>query len=169
MKIIRYIIGFDLILLLILISLVLYSCAEREMLQESIHRSVKVCADWQCKTNYDIGVMVPEHERRLNAIENELTGVETGCRLEKFVDHKCSGASQCRLNEIASDKVGWWAVKTICEGDTKEVEVYGSIEFRETDDLCGGVTCALYCIYGSVPGSCGCECSPEIDVHQQSE
>lgn len=27
-------------------------------------------------------------------------------------------------------------------------------------DPCGGRRCALYCEYGSVPGSCGCQCLP---------
>ena len=137
--------------------LVLVACSQSvpDHSHGRIHQAVKVCADWTCKSNYDIGVMVPDHERRLKAIEHELTGVETGCVLEKYIyDVGEYRPTDTRLGEIY--------VKTICIGDTKTVDAYGDKKevdvYREKNCFVDATICVKddpeSCVTRKVPDYC---------------
>jgi len=121
----------------LLVAVLLVGCSEqpRETYVPFLNTDIlRLCEGGLCE---DVGRIIEEMEEDILAIKNELTGVETGCRLE--VD-KEAFTCMCNGREVPSihggcgcdypdEKEGGLqiidgGVKTLCKGDKKEIDDY---------------------------------------------
>jgi len=112
---------------LLLISLLLVGCSQLPSPSDTVRRAwsgeeAVWCSNAKVGSDHDYDCLyLSEIRRDIKAIKQELTGVDTGCRFETTqIPNKwvCIGASCTEEDKFEN------IVKTICLGDTKEIDPY---------------------------------------------
>ena len=103
----------------------------------------------------------------------QISGVWEGIQLGQSEEMEEASSSVCQIGcyEVCYLDGGCGCYcPPIDEDEEDDSETSDEMEM-DMDAGCGGIYCSLYCPYGAVPGSCGCECqSPSLeDLLEQSE